>query len=531
MTAAPTRVLLVGWDGATWDVLDPLLAAGRLPRLAGLIAGGLRFSLESTLPPVTPPAWTAMATGLKPGRSGVLNFRHFDLRRPSGYSPRLASSADLQGRTLFEAAGTQGVGVVLVGWPLSFPPFELPGGVMLAGWPRPVTDVAPTAPAALGATLGPWGEGDPAGAGEPDLPTAIDSAAWWDRRHAEVACRWLRERDDRLAAVVFPGFDHLAHRLWGDPRLDEHLERLDAHLGALLEAAGPGCRVMLVSDHGFGPAPTRRVHLNRWLLAMGHLTLRPGGGSPGRALGALRDRSPRAAWRRLRGRIPGPVRRWGFERARGFDRLDLARTRVVRLGLYEGWDALQVLVRGRQRGGAVPAAQLDGVIDRVLGELRAATLDGGEPLVRRAIRASEAYGVCGADTPDILVELAAGCRAGDGLGPGPIAEPVPAAERLRFPGAHRTSGVGVLAGPGLRAGAPVAAHVADVGATALAWAGLTVPSGLDGRVWQECLEAPTRYGAGAPRSGSSGGGRGGGRAPEPVGSAVEEQLERLGYLS
>ncbi len=517
---SPKQVLLVGWDGATWDALDPLLAAGRLPNLAALLHGGLRFPLRSTIPPVTPPAWTAMATGLKPGRSGVLNFRHFDLRRPSGYSPRLASSADLQGRTLFEHAGRQGAGVALVGWPLTFPPFPIPGGVLLAGWPRPVTDVAPTSPEGLGADLGLWGEGDPARSGEPDLATLIESAAWWDRRHAEVACRWLRERADRLVAVVFPGFDHLAHRLWGDPKLAEHLERLDGHLGALREAAGPDCAVLLNSDHGFGPAPTRQVHLSRWLLAEGYQELRSGG-SDRSTLRSLRQRAPRSSWARIRARIPGPIRRWGFERARGIGRLNLARTRVVRLGLYEGWDALQVLVRGRQQGGVVRASELEPLIDRLLADLRAARFDDGQPVVQRALRARDVFERCGADTPDVFVQLAEGCRAGDGFGRGSIAEPVDEADQARFPGAHRSLGVAVLSGPGLRAEPPQEPHVADVGPTLLAWAGLDVPAGLDGRVWQECLEEPASYGPPLePATRASGAG-------DPD---LEAQLERLGYL-
>ena len=78
------RVLVLGWDGATWDVLDRLLDAGRMPHLARLLDGGARAVLRSTDPPVTPAAWTSLATGMDPGRTGVLGFRHHDLRRRAG---------------------------------------------------------------------------------------------------------------------------------------------------------------------------------------------------------------------------------------------------------------------------------------------------------------------------------------------------------------------------------------------------------------------------------------------------------------
>jgi len=36
------RALVIGWDGADWDVLDPLIAAGDLPALQGLVERGRR---------------------------------------------------------------------------------------------------------------------------------------------------------------------------------------------------------------------------------------------------------------------------------------------------------------------------------------------------------------------------------------------------------------------------------------------------------------------------------------------------------
>ena len=45
-----SRVLIIGWDGADWRILDPLLEQGALPNLAELIARGGRGVLKSTLP-------------------------------------------------------------------------------------------------------------------------------------------------------------------------------------------------------------------------------------------------------------------------------------------------------------------------------------------------------------------------------------------------------------------------------------------------------------------------------------------------
>src|SRR5437899_12793232 len=79
------RVLIVGWDGADWEILEPLLAAGDLPNLAGLIARGRRGVSRSCLPSHSWAAWPTFLTGRDPaGHAGVDLPQH----RPGG-TPRM----------------------------------------------------------------------------------------------------------------------------------------------------------------------------------------------------------------------------------------------------------------------------------------------------------------------------------------------------------------------------------------------------------------------------------------------------------
>src|SRR5215813_10396237 len=68
------KVLFIGLDGATFDVLDPLIAKGLMPRLQQFIAEGVRGPLETTIPPITPTAWVSWMTGKNPGKHGVFEF-------------------------------------------------------------------------------------------------------------------------------------------------------------------------------------------------------------------------------------------------------------------------------------------------------------------------------------------------------------------------------------------------------------------------------------------------------------------------
>ena len=66
-----SRVLLIGWDGADWRILDPMLEAGLLPNLASLVRRGAKGVLRSTVPNHSWSAWPSFLTGLDPANHGV----------------------------------------------------------------------------------------------------------------------------------------------------------------------------------------------------------------------------------------------------------------------------------------------------------------------------------------------------------------------------------------------------------------------------------------------------------------------------
>ena len=77
------RVVVIGWDGATWDLIDPWIKEGKLPFLGSLKESGAFGLLQSTTPHLTPPAWTSIFTGVNPGKHGIFDF--FELERYKKY--------------------------------------------------------------------------------------------------------------------------------------------------------------------------------------------------------------------------------------------------------------------------------------------------------------------------------------------------------------------------------------------------------------------------------------------------------------
>ena len=68
------RVVVFGIDGADWRVIDPLIAAGRMPSLARVVREGASGTLMSMEPSASPALWTTIATGVTPERHGIHNF-------------------------------------------------------------------------------------------------------------------------------------------------------------------------------------------------------------------------------------------------------------------------------------------------------------------------------------------------------------------------------------------------------------------------------------------------------------------------
>jgi predicted AlkP superfamily phosphohydrolase/phosphomutase len=68
------RIVVFGIDGADWQVIEPLVARGRMPAFKRLIEEGATGTLLSQEPSASPALWTTIATGVGPARHGIHGF-------------------------------------------------------------------------------------------------------------------------------------------------------------------------------------------------------------------------------------------------------------------------------------------------------------------------------------------------------------------------------------------------------------------------------------------------------------------------
>jgi predicted AlkP superfamily phosphohydrolase/phosphomutase len=550
------RTLLLGLDGVTFDVVDPLLAEGRMPALARLIARGVRAPLRSTCPPVSAPAWVTFLTGKQPGKHGVFNFQNVDGRRYSGFNETLVNSSYFAGDTLLDYLGALG-GLRTLAYrvPMTFPAWDVPNTVVVAGPPVPDRRRAYARPVAVEAELGPaslLSHDELAAAQRACDVERIDAA----NRHEldlleRITARYLSERYELI--VSFTGIpDGLHHAFWAfhDPRSPLHepeapealrtiitrwYEAIDATIGRLLERCDGDTAVIVLSDHGGGPAPTRHVNLNAFLRQAGYLAA-AGGGRANVASGVRRlvDRArqdlPGRMWlkRHLPERLQGRLRAL----RNATSAISWERTQAYAVPLFYPVTAVWVNLRGRQPKGTVaPGAEYERVrtqlIER-LGALRDPA--SGRPLVTGVWRREDLYaGPHLEDAPDLMVETAADHHGGFDLGQ--LVSEVPHAALRAVNGSHTQDGILIAAGGPFRRGVRVdAPSLADVLPTAVHLLGAPLPDDLDGRVIADALE-PAYLDAHPVQTTTRAGGAGGRVAvSEDDESEMRKWLQGLGYV-
>jgi hypothetical protein len=121
------KVVVIGIDGADWNVIRPLIDRGRLPALASLVREGATGDLESIPPMNSPALWTTVATGVGRERHGI---RDFVYKTPGSYSQPVVNSTIRERLALWNILSELGYKVGVLNWYASWPAEEVNGFVI-----------------------------------------------------------------------------------------------------------------------------------------------------------------------------------------------------------------------------------------------------------------------------------------------------------------------------------------------------------------------------------------------------------------
>jgi predicted AlkP superfamily phosphohydrolase/phosphomutase len=477
------------------------------------MARGVRAPLRSTCPPVSAPAWVTFLTGKHPGKHGVFNFQNVDARTYSGFSETLVNSSYFRGTTLLDHLATVSTARTLsYRVPMTYPAWDIPG-VLVSGPPLPDRRRAYARPEAVEAEIGavsPLSHDEQEAAKRAHDVARMDACNRFELEVLERTTGRYLEVGYELV-IAFTGIpDTLHHYFWGfhdvnspvhDAAAPEALRTIidrayadiDGVIGRILARCDDDTIVIVLSDHGGGPAPDRFVNLNAFLRAAGYLTAATGrrtelASGLRRLVDHARDALPGRTW--LKQHLPEWVRRRLRGLRTGTGAIAWEQTRAYTVPIHYPITGVCVNLRGRQAKGVVaPGAEYERLRDELIAGIGALRDPGtGAAMVSGVWRREDVFsGPHCEEAPDLIVETAPGYHGGFDLEQ--VATAVPEASLRRLSGSHTWDGIFVAAGGPFRRGVRIdTPSLADVLPTALHLLGAPLPDDLDGRVIAEALE-------------------------------------------
>ncbi len=491
-----SKVLLLGLDGITFNVLDPLFEAGHMPNYKRLLDRSASGFLTSTVPPYTPPGWTSIFTGVNPGKHGIFGFTLGNVQQVKG----LVRLDRVTAPAIWNAVNAQGAKIGLFNIPMTYPAPAV-DGFSVSGMLTPEgggeTPENFTFPAklrdAISQHVGHYEIDIEVNYDEDWKSTDIIERLSRNLKAKREAQKYLLEQNDvPILFSVIESPDRLmhVHYKYIDPNcphfdspeaapIREHawafFDEIDEMIGDMLTWAGSDGWVITMSDHGFGPKD-KSVNVNVALREWGLLSV-------GGAGAVTKSAGIRKLARRAKKILPKSV--WQKAKRQAQGSIDWTRTKAFSAPIPQ--QGIYINLKGREPHGIVDESDYEQVRDEIIERFRTMVdPDDGQPVADRIYKREEViFGSQAPEAPDLFPV----CREysyelSDGVySPGVLDD-----YRSLPRGFHHMDGVFGIAGPGVLPLSGQRASLYDIMPTALYLAGLKIPE-VDGRVLTEFLPA------------------------------------------
>ncbi len=521
------KVLVLGLDGATLDLMLPWIEQGDLPALGKLLLEGSHSRLRSTTPPITPCAWSSFMTGKNPGKHGLFDFVE---PVPGSHGFRFTNASSRHGESLWGILSRAEKKVGVMNVPMTYPPEQV-NGYLISGLDTPHEHSPFMYPDELKQEL--KSQGIRYRIDQQHLGNMRSDA----RRQNQLDQIWNVEQDRTSAfcylskaypadfrMIVYGATDQVQHHFWHymDPNHDKYDRagakqfsdairqtyiQIDRMIESILADCDDDTVVVVMSDHGFGPTSSVRLRLNQVLEEQQLLSFieQKSAGHVKRILAGLVDRCLRATLssdmkRTIAGMFPN-LRVW-FENLDEAE-IDWEQTTAYVNEAYRSSPAIWLNQRAElsDEQSQKLLRQIEDVLSLLIDPRTK------QPLISHVYRTRDLYhGPFTDAAPELLPSWWE-----DGF---LLEQSVPGVPRdlqverssaaiqggVEFAGSHRLDGVFMMAGGPTRKDFQFSgADIMDVAPTVLYLMGQPVPSDMDGRVLEECLDPefvagnPIRY--------------------------------------
>jgi predicted AlkP superfamily phosphohydrolase/phosphomutase len=531
-----SRVIVVGLDSATFDLIIPWAEEGKLPTFSELLEKGACGPLESVKPPLSAQAWSTVLTGKNPGKHGIFGFKHPS--KTDGQLPHVTSMS-IRAKTILELLSELGKGVISVNVPMTYPPYAV-NGILVSGMGSPGTGSNFTYPAEFKDELmrvtrgrysvdlhwaGYLNDQNRMARAVIDLMEMVDS-------RIEATRYMMHTRPWDFFMVVFMAIDQIQHYFWKTmdphhPAYKPELERrfknpilrvyqkLDAFLGWLLGVIDEDTTLLVISDHGAGPFLHKTIYVNEWLRRKGLLSLRDAdkrrGSAIKRSVRRLWRDAIEACWRQLFRRLDSKQKDFLVrllprvrQRVAAFIALPDVDPHLTQCYVAENLNTIRINVKNPGGNGGVvePGKPYEALRDYLIREIESfVDPETGERLINKVYRREEIYrGPYVEEAPDLLIEPVnyayeiskrvlendrEGLTGNTGTWKG-------------ISGSHRQHGILMAYGRNIARTRVMNAELADIAPTILHLLGVSIPDEMDGEVLEEvflsewCARNPVR---------------------------------------
>lgn len=486
----PGKVVVIGLDGATHKILQPLAAEGIIPNIKSMMDKGCWGNLISTFPPLTSPAWATLMTGKLPGKIGLFGFND---HVSNSYDPGLINSTNIKSRMFWETAGDEGKKVYVLNFPMTYPVRKTSGGVV-SGFMTPVGAKDFFYPDTLSEYLKDY-------AIQPVPPLQIDDFELFfkdifediEKKAAftkEIALSedWdlfmfcVQETDTthhRIAKYLYPQFEEYFTETGEKVRYlnNQMYSAIDRLIGDIVQAAGSGTTFMMVSDHGSEPTPRFSFNINNLFAQEGILK-----SNRGTLFEAIRRNTKGAVREWLEKKFPH--RAMFFDYTRSYAWCHSYRCRCP---------GIMINLKGRFPNGIVnPGEEYEAVAGRITSLLENLRHE-GKKVVDKIYRRDDIYhGPYKDYSPDIIFTMH-----------GDYEVPTTQFHKLlkqktifnidkissSLSGNHCIEGIYIINGPNIATGGQsVDVGIQSIAPTALYLLGLEVPTEMDGHVMTDFID-------------------------------------------